>query len=91
MAALVGAGDGACGLSSVAPAEVVEVPEGVGGQDEVPDWEGDQVDQHPGDVDPSVRGDDDEDTGETEDEYKENERDSRGRCVRESRLDTKRN
>lgn len=36
VAALVGACDGACGLSRVSPTEVIEVPEGVGRKDEVP-------------------------------------------------------
>lgn len=63
VAALVGAGLGARRLSRVAPAEIVEVPEGVGGQDEIPHGQGDQIDDHPEDVDEAVRGDDDEDTG----------------------------
>lgn len=91
VATLVSAGNGACGLSSVAPTEVIEVPEGICGEDEVPDWERDEVDQHPGDVDPSVRGDDDEDTGETKDEYEKDQRDGRGWCVCEGRLDTEGN
>lgn len=37
-------------LAGIAPREVIEFPEGVGREDEVPDGEGDQVDQHPDDV-----------------------------------------
>ena len=62
VAALVGACDGACGLSRVSPTEVIEVPEGVGGEDEVPNRQRKEVDQHPEDVDNAMRGDDDEDT-----------------------------
>lgn len=51
VAAFVGARNGASCLSRVAPAEIVKVPEGVGWEDEVPDWEGEEVDQHPEDVD----------------------------------------
>ena len=35
------------GLPRLAPREVVELPEGVGGQDKVPDRERKQVDEHP--------------------------------------------
>lgn len=69
--ALVGAGLGARRLPRVAPGEVVEVPEAVGRQDEVPDGQGDEVDDHPEDVDEAVGGDDDEDAGEAEDEEEE--------------------
>lgn len=66
------------GLSGVAPGEVVEVPVSVGGQDEVPDGQGEQVDQHPDHVGDAVGGDDDEDTRETEDECEEDEGDGGG-------------
>ncbi len=41
-------------LSSITPGEVVEFPEGVNWEDKVPDWEGEQVDEHPDDVRPAV-------------------------------------
>ena len=88
VAALVGACDGAGGLPRVTPAEIVKVPEGVGGEDEVPDWEGEEVDEHPEDVDEAVRGDDDEDTGETKDEDEEDQGDGWGGSVGEGRLET---
>ena len=44
------------GLARVAPGEIVEFPECVGWKDEVPDWEGDEVDQHPDYVGPAVGG-----------------------------------
>lgn len=46
-------------LAGVAPGEVVEVPVGVDGEDEVPDGQGDEVDEHPGDVGDAVGGYDD--------------------------------
>lgn len=67
----------ACGLSSVTPAEVVEVPECVCRQDEVPDRERHEVDTHPQDVGDAMSGDDDQQTGKTEDEGEQNERDRR--------------
>ena len=45
--AFVGACNCACRLSSVTPTEVVKVPEGVSREDEVPDWQGEEIDQHP--------------------------------------------
>lgn len=47
-------------FARVAPGEVVEVPVGVGGEDQVPDGQGAEVDQHPEDVGEFVRGDYDE-------------------------------
>lgn len=61
------------GKTRVAPAEIVEVPVGVGWEYEVPDWEGEEVDEHPEDVAEAVGSDDDEDAGETEDEGEEDE------------------
>jgi hypothetical protein len=61
--AFVGACDCSCRLSSVAPTKVVEVPERVCGEDEVPNWQGEEIDQHPRYVDESMCGDDDKDTG----------------------------
>jgi hypothetical protein len=75
--AFVGACDCSCRLSSVTPTEVVKVPERVGWEDEIPDWQGEEVDQHPRYVDESVCGDDDEDTGQTENENQEDERNGR--------------
>lgn len=81
MATLASAFDLAGRLSSVAPGEVVKVPVGVDGEDEVPHGEGEKVDQHPEDVGEAVGGDDDEDAGEAEDEEEEDEGDGWGRCV----------
>ena len=50
-------------LTCVTPTEVVEMPECIGGQDQVPDWERQQIDQHPHNVGDAVGCDDDEDTG----------------------------
>jgi hypothetical protein len=86
--AFVGACDCPCRLSSVTPTEVVKVPEGVGREDEIPDWKGEEVDHHPGDVDESVGGDDDEYTGQTENEDQEDEGNGRCWCVRESRFES---
>lgn len=52
----------ACGLARVTPGEIVEVPEGVDRENEIPDWEGEQVDQHPQHVGETVCGDDDQDS-----------------------------
>ena len=52
----------------VAPGEVIEVPVGVGREDQVPDGEGEEVDEHPEDVGEAVCCDDDEDAWKTEDE-----------------------
>ena len=46
-------------FSGVAPAKVVEFPKGVDWEDEIPDREGEKVDQHPEDVGPAVGGQDD--------------------------------
>ena len=67
MAGFVGTLLLAVGFAGVAPGEVVEVPESIYREDEVPDGEGEEVDEHPGDVGDAVGGDDDEDTGKTED------------------------
>jgi hypothetical protein len=37
-------------LSSVTPREIIELPEGICGQDEIPDRKREEVDQHPHDV-----------------------------------------
>lgn len=87
VAALVVATDLAVGLSGVAPGEVVEVPEGVRGQDEVPDRQTKQIDQHPEHVAEAVGGDDDEDAGKTEDESQEDEWDDWSCCVCDGSLD----
>lgn len=57
----------------IAPAEVVKLPVCVRGEDEIPDRKGDQVDHHPQHVRPSVRGHDDEDARQTENESEEDE------------------
>lgn len=55
-------------LAGIAPTEIVEFPERVGWQNKVPNWEGDEVDQHPEDVDESVCSDDDQYTRKTQDQ-----------------------
>lgn len=89
--ALVGTCHGASSLSSITPAEVVEVPEGVGREDEIPDWQREKVDEHPEDVDQAMRGDNNKNTRQTENEYKEDQGNGRGRGIGESRLETKGN
>lgn len=69
------------GLSSITPREIVKLPERVGGQDKVPNREGDQVDQHPDDVRPRVSSDNDKDRGETENQSKQNKRDDLHRRI----------
>ena len=59
------------------------MPVGVGGQDQVPDREGEEVDEHPEDVTDAVGGDDDEDAREAEDECEEDEGDGWGGSVRD--------
>ena len=48
-------------FACVAPGEVVEMPISVGGEDQVPDGEREEVDEHPEDVGEFVGCDDDED------------------------------
>lgn len=74
-------------LPRVAPAEVVEVPVGVRGQDEVPDGEGEEVDEHPEDVGDAVGGDDDEGAGQAEDEGQKDEGDKGGGGVGDGGFD----
>lgn len=63
------------GLSRISPAKIVELPICVGGEDAVPDGEGEEVDEHPEDVGPAGGGEDDEDGGEAEDEAEEDQGD----------------
>lgn len=63
VAILVRALDVTGSLTRVSPGEIVKVPEGVHWQDEVPDWEREQVDQHPQDIGETVCGDDDQHSG----------------------------
>lgn len=79
------------GLTSVSPAEIVKVPKRVDWQDKVPDWQREQVDQHPDDVTNAVRGDDNEDRGKPENQGKENKWDDRRCGVFYSRFDRYRN
>jgi len=58
----------------ITPTEVVEVPEGVGWQNKVPDREGAEIDAHPCEVGEAGGCNDDEDTREAEDEGQEDER-----------------
>ena len=60
----------------LAPAEVVKVPEGIDGEDKVPNGEREEVDEHPRDVNDLSGRQDDEQRGETEDGREEEERDS---------------
>lgn len=63
VAALVSALCFAFSFAGVSPAEIVKVPECVDRQNKVPDWQGEEVDQHPDNVAYTVGGDDDEDSG----------------------------
>lgn len=67
--------DFTCHFARVAPAEIVEMPEGVEREDQVPDGERAEVDEHPADVADAVGGYDDQDAGEAEDETEEDEGD----------------
>ncbi|CAG8665647.1 12736_t:CDS:1, partial [Acaulospora colombiana] len=58
-------------LSRLTPREVVKVPEGIGGQDKVPNGKRNQVDQHPSDVGDLTGCDHDEETGQTQDDGEE--------------------
>jgi hypothetical protein len=60
-------------LSSIAPGEVVEFPEGVDREDEVPDWEREQVDEHPYNVRPAMGCQYDEHRWETKNQGEEYE------------------
>lgn len=68
-------------LTGIAPGEVVEFPERVRGQDEIPNWQGKKVDQHPEDVDETVGGDYDENTGETENQGEQDQGDDLDRLA----------
>lgn len=68
-------------LPRIAPREIIEMPKRVDRQDEIPNRQGDEVDEHPEDVDGAVGGDDDEETGEAEDEGEEDEGDCGRRGV----------
>lgn len=61
-------------LSRLTPREIVEMPECVCGQDKVPNGEGKEIDEHPANVGDFARGDDDEETGQTKDDGKKDER-----------------
>lgn len=61
-------------LPGITPGEVVEFPERIGRQDEVPNWKRAQIDQHPEDVDETVGGDHDQDTWKAEDQSKQDQR-----------------
>ena len=63
-------------LACLAPREVVKVPEGVCGEDEVPHRQREKVDHHPTKVCNLARRDDDEDTGKTQDDTKQDEWDN---------------
>jgi len=60
---------------SLSPGEVIEMPERVDGEDEVPNRESEEVDEHPADVDEFSGGYEDKDCWETEDGGEEDERD----------------
>lgn len=62
-------------LPRVTPREVVKLPECVSGEDEIPDRQGEKVDQHPHDVGPAVGCANDQDSGETKNETEEHQGD----------------
>jgi hypothetical protein len=53
-------------LSSISPGEIIEFPESVSWEDEVPNRKREQIDKHPYNIRPSVGGKDDENSGKTE-------------------------
>lgn len=61
-------------FASFTPREVVKLPEGIDREDKVPNGERQEVDEHPNDVGPRVRSDDDENTRETKNETQEHQR-----------------
>lgn len=68
-------------LSGVAPGEIVKLPERVGWEHKVPDGQRNQVDQHPKDIRPAVRCDDDQDRWQTENQGEQDERDDLRRRI----------
>lgn len=62
-------------LTGFTPREVIKLPESIGWEDKVPDGEGQEVDEHPDDIGPRVRGDNNENTGKTENETEKHQRD----------------
>lgn len=52
-------------LASITPREVVELPISIGWQDEVPNWEGEEVDEHPCNIRDAMGGQNDENARET--------------------------
>jgi len=55
-------------LAGISPGEVIELPERVRWENEVPDWEREQVDEHPDDIRPAVGRDNDKNGRETKDQ-----------------------
>lgn len=53
-------------LSRITPGEVVELPEGVGGENKIPDGERAEINDHPDDVRPGMRGNNDKHTWKTQ-------------------------
>jgi len=62
-------------LARVSPGEVVELPERVHREDKVPDGEGEEIDEHPGDVGPAVRREHDQNRRKTKNQRQQHERD----------------
>lgn len=71
-------------LPRVSPAEIVEFPKRIAGENQVPDWKREEVYKHPKDIRPSVCGEDDKDCWETENETEKDERNIRDRLSDES-------
>ena len=61
-------------LACLTPGEVVKVPEGVYGEDEVPHRKREKIDDHPHKVCDLARRDNDKQPGETQDDTKQDER-----------------
>lgn len=76
-------------LAGFTPREVIKLPESIGWEDKVPDRERQEVDEHPDDIGPRVRRDNDENTGKTKNETQKHQRDDLGWLVDDRRDDYK--
>lgn len=61
-------------LAGFTPGEVIELPERVCWQNEIPNWQRQQIDEHPQDVDETMGSDHDQNTWETKNQGEQDER-----------------
>lgn len=74
-------------LSRLTPTKVIEMPECVGREDKVPNWQREEVDDHPSDVGDLARGDDDEQAWKTKNDTEEDQGDESRFGAIDSRAD----